>query len=198
MSQTGGGQWSASVFDGEGPTGRDLPFRHKGLDFIVKQLYLLRMTNPTETKQLIYNRLRRIVDKHTRMDDHPFRLDDSVKLSPREVRAIDFLGQGGPINVTGVARHFGFTKSAASQLINRLAKRGMVSKELSEHSDKEYQLTLTPQGRKAHEAIEVMDRERLETFLDVISRFSGREIAATAAVLEQIEAMVDERLKRFG
>ncbi|WP_243925058.1 MarR family winged helix-turn-helix transcriptional regulator [Pseudodesulfovibrio sp. S3-i] len=145
----------------------------------------------------IYHQLRRIIEKHTRMDEQPFQLDDSIALSPREVRTIEFLSQRGQINVTSVATHFNFTKSAASQLINRLVQRGLVCKENSEHSDKEYQLSLSPEGENAHRLIETMNRDRLDMYLGKMEGFSRQQIAATSAVLEQLEHMVDERLNRF-
>jgi len=150
-----------------------------------------------DIKISIYNRLRRIIEKHTRMDEQPFMLGESMALSPREVRTIEFLGLRGKVNVTNVATHFNFTKSAASQLISRLVQRGLVRKENAEHSDKEYQLSLSNEGAKAHRLIETMNEERLNMYLEHTATFSQQQIAATSAVLEQLEHMVDERLNRF-
>nr|WP_321258416.1 MarR family transcriptional regulator [uncultured Pseudodesulfovibrio sp.] len=155
------------------------------------------MNNQEKNQLNIYNQLRRIIEKHTQMDEQPFMLDKSMSLSPREVRTVDFLGQNEGINVTNVATHFNFTKSAASQLINRLVKRGLVSKNISEHSDKEFHLSLSPEGKKAHQLIQVMTTQRLEMFLDMTESFSTQQIATTSEVLEKVEGMVDERLKRF-
>lgn len=171
-----------------------MPFPLNSLDQIVKSLYHVGMD---ELKRRVYDRLRRIVDKHTLMDERPFRLGESVKLSPREVRTIEFLGQNGTVNVTNVATHFHFTKSAASQLVNRLVKRGLVSKELSRHSDKEYRLSLSAKGQEAQRLIDAMDRQRREMFREMTDGFSQQEIAATADVLEAVERMVDLRIKKF-
>ncbi|MEF2229407.1 MAG: MarR family transcriptional regulator, partial [Pseudodesulfovibrio sp.] len=145
-------------------------------------LYYASMKSNKDVKRLIYDRLRRIVDKHALVDERPFSLSDSVKLSPREVRTIEFLGQSGTVNVTNVATHFHFTKSAASQLVNRLVKRGLVDKELSPHSDKEFRLTLSSWGEEARRLIADMDRQRLKMFLEMIDEFSEEEMAAAADV----------------
>lgn len=150
-----------------------------------------------DVKRRIYDRLRRIVDKHAKVDERPFFLDDSMKLSPREVRTIEFLGRSGEVNVTNVADHFHFTKSAASQLVNRLVKNGLIDKALSAHSDKEYRLTLSPLGNKARRLIADMDRHRLEMFLEMIDGFSEEEVAATADVLGAVERLVDYRLEKY-
>ena len=165
---------------------------------MVKLLYLLPMSPTRDAKHLIYERLRRIVDKHVRVDEQPFSLSDSVKLSPREVRTVEFLGQSDAVNVTNVATHFHFTKSAASQLINRLAKRGLVNKEAAPNSEKEYRLTLTPEGETARRLIAAMDRQRLDMFLDTVHGFSDEEMAAAADVLDALEKLVDRRLNQFN
>lgn len=153
--------------------------------------------NPNrDVKHLIYDRLRRIVDKHALVDERPFSLGDSVKLSPREVRTIEFLGRSGSANVTNVATHFHFTKSAASQLINRLVKRGLIDKELSAHSDKEYRLTLSSWGEEARRLIEEMGRQRLKMFLEVVDGFSEEEMVSAADVLGALEKLVDRRIDR--
>lgn len=169
----------------------------KELTPIVKLVYHLCMNSQTKTQMNIYNQLRRIIENHTHMDEQPFMLNESMSLSPREVRTIDFLGQNKNKNVTNVATHFNFTKSAASQLINRLVKRKLVSKKISKHSDKEFHLSLSPEGKKAHQLIQIMTNQRLEMFLEMTERFSAQQIATTSEVLEQVETMVNERLKRF-
>ncbi|BCS88119.1 MarR family winged helix-turn-helix transcriptional regulator [Pseudodesulfovibrio sediminis] len=164
---------------------------------MVKLLYLILMSLTQDAKHLIYERLRRIVDKHVRVDEQPFSLSDSVKLSPREVRAIEFLGQSDTVNVTNVATHFHFTKSAASQLINRLVKRDLVNKEVAPNSDKEYRLTLTADGEAARQLIADMNQSRLDMFLEAIHDFSDKETTATANVLGALEKLVDRRLRQF-
>ncbi|BDQ37248.1 MarR family transcriptional regulator [Pseudodesulfovibrio nedwellii] len=155
------------------------------------------MVSQEKTRMNVYSQLRRIIEKHTHIDEQPFTLNESIALSPREVRTIEFLGQSGNVNVTNVATHFNFTKSAASQLVNRLVKRGFISKNISKHSDKEFQLSLSPEGEKASQLIKSMTKQRLEMFLKMTERFSAQQIATTSEVLEQVESMVDERLKRF-
>lgn len=169
----------------------------KQLTKMVNLVYHVNMNDQKKIRMNVYNQLRRIIEKHTRMDEQPFMLDESMSLSPREVRTIDFLGQSENVNVTNVATHFNFTKSAASQLINRLVKREFVSKEISKHSDKEFQLSLSPEGKKAYQLIQIMTTQRLEMFLEMTNRFSEQQITTTTELLEQVESMVDERLKRF-
>lgn len=141
--------------------------------------------------------VRRIIDKHTRIDEKPLRFNKSVALSPREIRTIELIGRMGSANVTEVAEHFQFTKSAASQLTARLADMGFVSKEASPHSNKEVRLSLTPQGRKAHKLYDEMMQEHLGELHRRLGAFSLRQVSTAAVLLEVVENIVDERLKRF-
>eukprot|EP00831_Metopus_contortus_P013992 TRINITY_DN15739_c0_g2_i1.p1 TRINITY_DN15739_c0_g2~~TRINITY_DN15739_c0_g2_i1.p1 ORF type:complete len:231 (-),score=29.67 TRINITY_DN15739_c0_g2_i1:366-1058(-) len=168
------------------------------VDKMVKLVYYVCMTLKQDTRIQMYERLRRIVEKHAVAEERPFRLSDTVALSPREVRTIEFLKQIGPFNVTNVADHFQFTKSAASQLVNRLVKRGLVCKEMSPHSDKEYHLSLTEEGLEAYRLVQTMDRQRLETFLGKIDGFTRQEVETAGTVLEAVERMMDERIERFS
>ncbi|WP_196772880.1 MarR family winged helix-turn-helix transcriptional regulator [Pseudodesulfovibrio alkaliphilus] len=156
------------------------------------------MSVQQDTRVRMYERLRRIVEKHAAMDERPFRLSDTMALSPRDVRTIEFLSQKGTFNVTSVADHFRFTKSAASQLVNRLVRRGVVHKEISPHSDKEYHLRLTDAGLEAYRLVQAMDQDRLEAFLGKIDGFSRQQIETAGAVLEAVEKMMDERMEQSG
>lgn len=151
-----------------------------------------------EKRQLIeamHLRVRRIIDKHTRIDEQPMEFDGDVVLSPREIRALDMIGGYGATNVSDVAEHFHFTNSAASQLAKRLVNLGLVDKRTSAHSNKEVSLSLTPRGQKARMAFQDTMRGRLNDFYDRLSAFSLPQISTTAVMLEVMEDIVDERLR---
>ena len=155
------------------------------------------MDDKQELIQNIFRCTRRIIDKHTRIDEQPLRFDNDVVLSPREIRTVAFIGDKGEANVTDVAAHFHFTKSAASQLITRLVKNGLVSKETSPHSNKELRLSLTPHGRKAYQVFEKLMRDHHEEFNRRIDAFSLQQVATAAVLLEVMESIVDDQLKRL-
>lgn len=153
-----------------------------------------------DKQQLIKDLLecvRRIIDKHIHIDEKPLAFDADVTLSPREIRTVELLGRGVATNVSEVAAHFHFTKSAASQLVSRLVKRGFVFKETSPHSNKELLLSLTPQGHKAHQIYAEMMREHRNELYKRLGAFSLHQVSTAAVLLEVVENIVDERLKRF-
>ena len=141
--------------------------------------------------------MRRIINKHTSIDEIPLRFDDKVVLSPREIRTVELVGQRGAMNITEVAEHYHFTKSAASQLVARLEKMGFIRKMTSAHSNKEIQLSLTAQGQKAYCMFDAMMKEHMEEFYRRIGAFSLQQVSTAAVLLEVMESIVDERLKKL-
>lgn len=142
--------------------------------------------------------MRRLIDKHARLDDSPLHFAEGVVISPREIRTVEFIGIGDSTNVSDVAAHFHFTKSAASQLVTRLVKRGFVSKRTSAQSGKEVSLTLTSQGREAHRKYEAMVQELAAETMSRLETFSLHQISTASVLVEVMEGIVDERLKKFG
>ena len=96
--------------------------------------------------------LLRIAHLYARIEAMPIPVDEDNTVSTREAHTIQAIGEGDVINVTQVASHFGITKSAASQLVAKLEKRGFLHKRPAAHSNKEFQLSLTELGDSAFRA----------------------------------------------
>ncbi|BBO78563.1 MarR family transcriptional regulator [Desulfosarcina widdelii] len=144
----------------------------------------------------ISRQLLRIINKQGRIEKIPVRLTAGFELTPTEGHTIQAIGDYGPLNVTDLGAHFGVTKSAASQIVGKLSKKGFIKKAFSEHNSKELRLQLTPTGKKAFEAIK---KYRGQHFNDIIKRlgsFSLPQIATASVLLDVIEDVMNERLKQ--
>ncbi len=153
------------------------------------------MEDKNELVQGVLKSLRRIIDKHIQIDELPLPFAEGVVLTPRESRAVDLIGSREHINVTEVGTHFGFTKSAASQLVTRLVKRGLVVKRLSAHSNKEFQLLLTDEGIRARHAYQAFHAAHVADLSQRLGAFSVQQVATAGVLLEVVESIVDARLK---
>lgn len=156
-----------------------------------------------ETKEDIIRevtrKLFRLLNKHTRLESLPVRLSDGTELTHRELHAIEAMGGCSPINVTDLGAHFGVTKSAASQMVTKLVAKGLVRKSYAEHSNKEYQLTLTKLGREAFQFHEHIHGEHLLDLITRLGAFSLSQVATISVMLEVMETVVDERIEhRMG
>jgi DNA-binding MarR family transcriptional regulator len=154
-----------------------------------------------ETKEdlvrAVSRRLTRIINKHSRMEEHVIRFDEGVEMTPKEIHTIQAIGEREDINITGVASHFGVTKSAASQMVARLEEKGFLEKEPSAHSNKEFRLNLTELGWRAFHAHERLHGEHMADVVSRLGVFTLSQLGSTSALLEVIESVVDDRLKKM-
>lgn len=86
-------------------------------------------------------------------ETHCFGTDVPLHLS--DTHTIVAIGKHPDINIITLSRLQGISRSAASQMVSKLVKRGFVKKEVSPKTDNEVLLNLTEAGEKvycAHEA----------------------------------------------
>jgi DNA-binding MarR family transcriptional regulator len=123
-------------------------------------------------------------------------LAEGIEVTPSEAHTLQAIGELESINVTSLGDHFGVTKSAASQIVSKLAKKGFVKKALSEHSGKELRLEMTEMGRQAFEAIQKFRGRHFQDIIKRLGSFSLSQIATAAVLLDVIEDVMDDRLDK--
>jgi len=144
----------------------------------------------------MFRRLFRILNKHARLEDMPVRIDEDREVTHRELHAIQAIGENKRINITDLGIYFGVTKSAASQMTTKLARKGFVQKEMSAHSNKELRLTLTRLGWRAFELHEKFHGDHIIDLVERLNAFSLAQIETTSVLLDVLERVVDERLSQ--
>jgi len=154
------------------------------------------MENKLDLIKSISHQLMRIIKKQGRIEEIPIRLDEGVEVTPTESHTIQAIGEHQSINVTDLAAYFGVTKSAASQIVAKLAQKGYVEKTVSEFSGKELRLQLTALGWRAFEAHEKCHGRHLADIIHRLGSFSLSQIATASVLLGVIEDVIDERLSK--
>ncbi len=140
----------------------------------------------------------RVARKYADAENLPIPVEGHGEISTREAHIIEAVGDTPEINITALANRFGVSKSAASQMISKLAQKGFVDKSASPHSNKEYLLTLTELGWRgfaAHEHFHGRDLARLKARLGA---FSLSQVATLSVLLEAIDDVMDARLNGSG
>lgn len=79
---------------------------------------------------------------------HTYDIDPPIYLS--EIHTIAAVGAHEAINVTGLAQLQGTSKSAVSQAISKLVKKGFIEKRSSPDTDNEVILLLTEKGKQVY------------------------------------------------
>jgi DNA-binding MarR family transcriptional regulator len=128
------------------------------------------------TRQAIHE-LARVANQFARSENLPIEIDENTSITTREAHMIQAIGDTPDATVTEMAARFGVSKSAASQLIERLREKGYVEKAPAPCSNKELRLTLTPSGwngYRAHERLHGEDMERLCRCVDAFRRIRSK------------------------
>jgi DNA-binding MarR family transcriptional regulator len=142
--------------------------------------------------------LLRVARKYSRIEELPIRIGRDLEVTTREAHIMQAVGEHAEMSVTGLAGYFGITKSAASQMVGKLAKKGFLEKGLSPHSNKELQVSLTQLGWQAFRAHELFHGKDMADLVERLSAFSLSQIATISVLLEAIGSVMDERLFQLG
>lgn len=138
--------------------------------------------------------IERVLHKYMRLEEMPFSYGDGIKLTQREIHAIDAIGDNPDINITKLAEMQGVTKGAMSQMVYRLLDKGYVRKVASPDDDRELRLLLTPEGKAAHKAHKDYHAKRSGDFMDALASMDDQDFAALKRILGSFEVMVDGAL----
>jgi DNA-binding MarR family transcriptional regulator len=153
------------------------------------------MREKDELTQNTIQRLVRVANLYARSESLPIRIDDATTITTSEAHMIQAIGDNPLTTVTETALRFGVSKSAASQLVEKLREKGYVEKSPSPHSNKEIQLSLTEAGWHGHHAHERFHGEDKDCLIRCLSAFPVQQIATLSVLLEAIGDILEERLK---
>lgn len=142
----------------------------------------------------IYDAWMRIRNKINVMESIPRDFGAGVSLHLSEIHAIQAIGTIPDNNIRAIADHLGVTPSAASQVVSRLAKRGLVQKVRGLRNEKEVSLSLTPSGQAAFENHEKAHARMYERIAAGIGPLSDAERRVLGHTFSAIEAVYDERI----
>lgn len=147
----------------------------------------------------LIGRLRGIIEAHVRIDDAALPLAGGGELSPREVRCLRAVGRAEGANVKAVGARLGVTRSAASQMVAKLAARGLAAKGRAEGNDKEVLVSLTAPGREALRAHEAFHERHMDALRERLAAFSPEERRAVERFLSVAEETMRLRMREmFG
>jgi MarR family transcriptional regulator, organic hydroperoxide resistance regulator len=103
---------------------------------------------------------------HTRHVQDP---ETRKLLSAHQVSILDHLDEHEPLALLDLAKHMGVTPSTMSLNVDRLVRRGYVSRERAADDARRLKLRITPAGARLREAKSVLDPERVSAMLERLS-----------------------------
>ena len=122
-------------------------------------------------------------------------------LSAHQASILDHLDEREPLALLDLARHMGVTPSTMSLHVERLVRRGYISRERATEDGRRLQLRFTPAGVRVREAKSVLDPGRVRALLqrltpaEVEAGIHGLELLARAGSEQSAE---QSKRKRKG
>ncbi|MBN1195419.1 MAG: MarR family transcriptional regulator [Methanomicrobiaceae archaeon] len=119
-------------------------------------------------------------------------------LHPSEIHTLQALGLNPDINVTTLGTRMGVSRGAASQIVSRLAGKGLIEKYRLPDNEKEVRLRLTPEGRIAfhrHEAEHEWVHRRI---YERVGDLDPEACALLFSVFKAIDEVTQEMLDKCG
>lgn len=98
---------------------------------------------------------------------HTYHIEPKIYLA--EIHTIVMIGAHENINITDLSKLQGISKSAVSQAISKLVKKGFIEKKVSPDTENEVILSLTEKGQQVsdlHEKQHILIRAKLAAILE--------------------------------
>ncbi len=143
----------------------------------------------------ILETLVRVIQKAAFIDSQPVDLGDGSLLSAGEIHLIDMAGQYPHDTISGLASRLGVTKSAVSQMVQKLVVKGYIDRCREEGNRKNICLHLTPSGKKAyawHTSLHSCVDEQIYSYL---SSLTDNDRQILLELLIRLSTTIDHSLK---
>lgn len=117
---------------------------------------------------------------------HTYGTDDMLYMA--EAHLVKEISELDNCTATDLAVRTGKTKSAISQLVNKLIKKSIVYRKQSERGGNEYDLFLTDKGRQIAEYHEELDKTGYRMILDALGGLTDDEMRFCIKVNQAVAA----------
>ena len=145
----------------------------------------------------LFNHYNRIHNQFTTVKRKLVCREGGNSIFPAEMNILVFLNEWPDSTVTEIASYLYVSKSAASQMVKKLAGKEYIIKQRSADEERIIRQTLTDKGK---EAVAEFTDTQSEAFRDIIALFgslSEEEITAVRKLLNTLEQIFDRKLGYF-
>lgn len=125
---------------------------------------------------------------------HAFGADIPLHLS--DTHTIVAIGKHSNINIVNLSRLQGISRSAASQMVSKLVKRGFVKKEISPKTDNEIILTLTETGKNIYDTHEKQHRQLKAKLAEIFENYPADTLDTLMKIGTDLKAIWETASKQ--
>jgi DNA-binding MarR family transcriptional regulator len=136
-----------------------------------------------------------IIQKAAFIDNQPVDLNDGYQLSAVEIHLIDMAGRFPGDTISELASRLGVTKSAVSQMVQKLVIKGYLDRGRELGNRKNICLHLTPTGKKAFTWHQSLHSEVDNQIFSYLSTLSNQDRQMLFAILAHLNRTIDHSLQ---
>ena len=145
----------------------------------------------TENMMALFHGLGSVLEKYLRISKVPLHVGGGETLFPSEVHLLSRICLKQGASVTAIARHFGVTKAAASQMVGKLVDKGFLQKERDPDKGSRILITPTAKGLAAHKEHMAFHERHDKPFLDYLASLSQEQFDAYLRFTEHMNQWMD-------
>lgn len=119
-----------------------------------------------------------------------------IMITQVEIHTIEAIGNNDGISITELAANRQKTKGAVSQLIYKLVKKGLVKKTVSETSDAQVSLYLTPLGKQAYEGHKKLHEQINDEVFVALREMPDSAYNDLFLILSKFEKFLDKQISK--
>ena len=117
-----------------------------------------------------------MINQYEKFEKGTHCFDISMQLHLSDTHTIVAIGKHPNINIISLSRLQGISRSAASQMVSKLVRRGFVKKEVSPKTVNEISLFLTETGQEVYHAHERQHQWLKEKLADIFEKYPENTI----------------------
>lgn len=137
----------------------------------------------------------RIINKFKELEKIPIDHGTGDLLYASEINTLELIGNFPGISITELAQKRGVTKGAVSQIIAKLVKKQLVTKNPGQDNDKVVALGLTEAGEIAFENHEKFHKKYDSPMIEKLSGMNDDQLALLTDTFAMLEKTIDSYLK---
>jgi len=138
---------------------------------------------------LLCDRFLQTVHQFGELEKQVHTFEDGQKLHLSETHTMVAIGSHDGINIVTLSKLQGVSRSAVTQMVGRLVKKGFVKKEVSPRTENEVVLSLTEKGKQVCRWHENQHQWLREQLAKRFAQYSGSFASQLASLMDEMQSI---------
>lgn len=143
----------------------------------------------------LMERFIQIVNKYNELNSIAYDYGNGIPLHPSEIHALIAIQAGDSPNITAIAEKLGITKSAVSQVVQKLSQKGLAEKFKTAGNAKEVRIRLTENAQNALKGYQSIYASIFGELMTALDSTSPEQLAYLDTFFKTLDAHFEKVIK---